>query len=176
MSTGTKSIEETLNQSLGSHPSPLASNISLNGNQSALFPVPDEKNEELATGEDEQRYWVVMWALARVDRDMTSDDQMFRLEESLAGINEMETQQTRIKEAKRLLKLCHVAGLIDALATKDDLVDAMTVTSQAVQLEKVAYRQLKAAMDQAQRNRLGTYMVMKDLGATGQRISNLNTC
>jgi hypothetical protein len=77
----------------------------------------------LAVSEDEQRYRAVLWALSKVDRDLTSDDETFRLEESLADINEMETQQTRIKEAKRLLKLCHFAGLIDALATKNNLID-----------------------------------------------------
>ena len=97
---------------------------------------------------------------------------MSKLEEDLEGLSELGTQQARIAEAKRILRQCHLAGLLDAMAVVDDILEVMTVTSVTGHLDKQAYRQLKATMDDDQRSRLNLYNVGCDLSG-GRRINTL---
>ena len=58
------------------------------------------------------------------------------------------------------------------MATEDDFRKVMTVTSVTGHLDKQAYRQLKATMDDDQRNKLNSFNVTCDV-AGGKRIKTL---
>ena len=61
---------------------------------------------------------------------------MSKLQEDLDSLSEIDTQQARIAETKRVLRHCYLASLLDAMAMLDDFKDVMTVTSVTDHLDK----------------------------------------
>jgi hypothetical protein len=69
----------------------------------------------LPMGQDEQRWRLIIWAVSKTEYDLTLGLQLPRLEEKIATIGKTKTQAEKIKQVKKLLKLGHLASLMDEL-------------------------------------------------------------
>jgi hypothetical protein len=95
------------------------------------------------------------------------------LEEKIAMIDKTETQTEKIKQVKKLLKLGHLASLMDELTFLRIPDEIMLAKAEDNQLDKTAFRLLKDSMTKDQRSNLNTYMFSRDMDSRQNTIQGL---
>jgi hypothetical protein len=184
-SAGDDATSEALNDSFGTfcniiHDEP-ASEQEKNAQSSSqedaqartLFPSGAQYS--CSMNQDEQRWRFIIWAVSNTEYELTLGLQLPRLEEKIAAIDKTKSQADKIKQVKKLLKLGHLASLMDAHTFLKDPERILLATAKSTQLDKTAYRLLKDSMTKDQKSNLNTYMFNRDMDSRQETIQDYKT-
>jgi hypothetical protein len=176
---GEDATSAALNDSFGTFSSSFSGTSPNSGGSGSSSSVPSKDkfpegvSYNCSMNQDEQRWRFIIWAVAKTEYEITLSLQLPRLEEKIAKLDRTASQETKIKEVKRLLKLGHLASLMDTYTFLKDPDQILEAKAEDTQLDRTAFRLLKDSMTPEQKSNLNTFLFNRDMDSKQDTIQDL---